>query len=219
MSQTIVYIDALNLYYRALRYTRHKWLNLEALSQAVLPGHSDVTLINYYYAPISGRTDASAPGRQNVYLRALKTTPVVHPFKGNFIAKKAWAGLVWPLEFRPLQRLEFIDPHPVVARVWKTEEKGSDVNLGSHLVRDAFQGKFQTAAILTNDTDLAEPIRIVVEECRLPVILMTPTNQPATSLVRYASDVRHIGPYLGPSQFPNPVIGAKGIAITKPPSW
>jgi hypothetical protein len=28
---------------------------------------------------------------------------------------------------------------PVVARVWKTEEKGSDVNLGVHLVRDGFK--------------------------------------------------------------------------------
>lgn len=32
MSRTIVYIDALNLYYRALRFTTHKWLNLEALA-------------------------------------------------------------------------------------------------------------------------------------------------------------------------------------------
>jgi NYN domain len=217
VSRTIVYVDALNLYYRALRYTGHKWLNLEALSQASLPGHCQIARINYYYAPVSGRTDAGAPGRQNVYLRALKTTPLVHPFKGNFIAKKAWAGLASPCEFRPRHWLAFIYPRPVVARVWKTEEKGSDVNLGSHLVRDAFQGKFETAAVLTNDTDLVEPIRIVVEECQLPVILMTPTNQPATSLLRYASDVRHIGPYLGPSQFPDPVTDRKGRAI--PPSW
>jgi NYN domain len=219
VSRTVVYVDALNLYYRALRFTSHKWLNLEALSQAVLPAHCQVVRINYYYAPVSGRTDAGAPGRQNVYLRALKTTPLVHPFKGNFIAKKAWAGLVSPREFRPAHWWALVYPRPVVVRVWKTEEKGSDVNLGAHLVRDAFQGKFDTAAVLTNDTDLVEPVRIVVEECRLPVILMTPTNQPATSLLRYASNVRHIGPYLGPSQFPNPIMDAKGRAITKPPSW
>jgi hypothetical protein len=106
-----------------------------------------------------------------------------------------------------------------VARVWKTEEKGSDVNLGAHLVRDAFQKKFEMAAILTNDTDLVEPIRIVVEELNLPIILLTPVNKPATSLVKYAADVRHIGPYLGPCQFPNPVINAKGAKIHKPKSW
>jgi hypothetical protein len=65
MSRTIVYIDALNLYYRALRYTPHKWLNLQRLATSSLPRACKITAINYYYAPVSGRTDAGAPGRQS----------------------------------------------------------------------------------------------------------------------------------------------------------
>jgi hypothetical protein len=219
VSRTIVYVDALNLYYRALRFTAYKWLNLEALATASLPATCNILAVNYYYAPVSGRTDAGAPGRQNVYLRVLKTLPLVHPYQGNFLANKVWAGLTNPMEQRPRHWLRFIYPKPVVVRVWKTEEKGSDVNFGAHLVRDAFQGKFDTAAVLTNDTDLVEPVRIVVQECKLPVILLTPVNQPAKSLIRFATQVRHIGPYLGPSQFPNPVTNAKGQQIHKPPSW
>ncbi len=219
MSRTIVYVDALNLYYRALRFTTHKWLNLEDLAAASLPATCNVIAINYYYAPVSGRTDPDAPRRQNVYLRALKTLPLVSTYQGNFLANQVWAGLTNPLEFRPRRWFAFIYPRPIVARVWKTEEKGSDVNLGAHLVRDAFQGKFDTAAVLTNDTDLVEPVRIVAQECRLPVILLAPVNKPATSLIKYATNVRHIRPYLGPSQFPNPVINAKGEQIHKPPTW
>ena len=63
-----------------------------------------------------------------------------------------------PQIFRPISATHAA-PTPVVAYVWKTEEKGSDVNLGAHLVRDAFLKKFDIAAVLTNDTDLAEPIR------------------------------------------------------------
>lgn len=181
MSRTIVYIDALNLYYRALRGTAHKWLNLQALARASLPATCDIIRINYYYAPVTGRTDPDSPRRQNVYLRALKTLSIVSTYQGNFLANRVWAGLVRPVEFRPRQWFAFIYPRPVVARIWKTEEKGSDVNLGVHLVRDAFQSKFDTAAILTNDTDLTEPVRIVVEECKLPVILLTPVNKPAAS--------------------------------------
>jgi len=173
MSRTIVYIDALNLYYRALRFTTHKWLDLQALATATLPATSNIVAINYYYAPVSGRTDADAPSRQNVYLRALKTLPLVSTYKGNFIAKQVWAGLVRPPEFRPRHWLAFIYPRPVVVRVWKTEEMGSDVNLGVHLVRDAFQNKFDTAAVLTNDTDLVEPVRIVVNEMQ---VAGNPTN-------------------------------------------
>ncbi|MGU9560672.1 NYN domain-containing protein, partial [Lactiplantibacillus pentosus] len=76
--------------------------------------------------------------------------------------------------------------------VWKTEEKGSDVNLGVHLVRDAFQGKFEQAAVLTNDTDLVEAIRIVTQDVGLPVTLLAPNSQPSASLQAVATSMRHI---------------------------
>ena len=68
---------------------------------------------------------------------------------------------------------------PRFARVVKIEEKGSDVNLGAHLVRDAFAGAFQHAAVITNDTDLREPIRIVAQEAKLPITLLSPVSKPA----------------------------------------
>ena len=219
MSRTIVYVDALNLYYRALRFTTLKWLNIVTQAQLSLPATCSIVAINYYYAPVSGRTDPGAPNRQRVYLRALKTLPLVSTYQGNFIATRVWAGLIHPIEFRPAHWLKFIYPKPIVTRVWKTEEKGSDVNLGAHLVRDAFQKRFETAAVLTNDTDLVEPVRIVTTEARLRVILLSPVNTPATSLVKHATSVRHIKPYLGPSQFPGILVDARGRQIHKPPGW
>jgi hypothetical protein len=218
MTQTIVYIDALNLYYRALKRTSHKWLNLEALVHASLPSTCKIIGINYYTADVSGRVDSQAPNRQHAYLRALKSLPLVSIYKGNFSTNQIWAGLVQPPDFRP----PFIVPTgavPNVAFVWKTEEKGSDVNLGAHLVRDAFQKRFETAAVLTDDTDLTEPIRIVAQELRMPVVLLTPTNRPGKSLTIHCVDVRHIAPYLGPSQFPNPVVLPNGKRVAKPSSW
>ena len=129
-----------------------------------------------------------------------------------------WAGLVQPADFRPQITLP-PGQVPVVAYVWKTEEKGSDVNLGAHLVRDAFQKKFETAAVLTDDTDLAEPIRIVGQELGMRVILLTPTNRPGKSLTRHVVDIRHIGPYLGPCQLPNSVTLPNGKKAVKPAKW
>jgi len=123
-----------------------------------------------------------------------------------------------PPEFRP----PFVLPAgatPAVAYVWKTEEKGSDVNLATHLVRDAFTGAFDEAAILTDDTDLVEPVRIVTREVGLPVTLLTPSNKPADGLMRVASHVRHITPYLGACHLPDPVILPNGKIVPKPPHW
>jgi hypothetical protein len=136
------------------------------------------------------------------------------------MTNKKWAGLAPPIpRFQPTPTVVTIAPAPVVAWVWKTEEKGSDVNLGVHLVRDAFKGEFETAAVLTNDTDLCEPIRIVRDEVGLPVILLSPVAQPHTSLVNLVASVRHIGPYIGPCQLPRPVVEADGTQIHPPAGW
>jgi hypothetical protein len=124
--------------------------------------------------------------------------------------------LVQPLAFLPPGPTPY--PGPDFARVVKTEEKGSDVNLGVHLVRDAFLGAFDGAAVITNDTDLTEPLRIVASDLKLPITLLTPVDRPAENLKKLATDVRHLRPYLGVSQFPDPVIGPKG-PIAKPAGW
>jgi hypothetical protein len=218
VARTIVYIDGFNLYYRALRSTSHKWLDIEAMSVAALPRTCTVERVNYYTAHISGRVDPSAPRRQHAYLRAIATLPRVAIHYGNFLITQKWAGLVQPPAFRPPITLA-PGATPQVAYVWKTEEKGSDVNLGVHLVRDAFRGVFEHAAVLTNDTDLVEPIRIVTEELGLPVTLLTPIAKPATSLAKVASSIRHIQSYIGPCQLPDqiPLPGKK--PISKPVEW
>lgn len=216
--RTIVYIDGFNLYYRALRDTAHKWLDIQALCHATMPRDADILQVNYYTARVSGRVDPGAPVRQHAYLRALETLPLVTLHFGNFLAKPKWAGLVQPPEFRPEHQL----PDGVVlsvAKVWRTEEKGSDVNLGVHLVRDAALGKMDQAAILTNDTDLVEPLRITKDEFGIRTILLTPVSRPATSLQRVSTSVRHVDTYLGPCQLPDTITASNGRVIRKPEGW
>lgn len=195
-------------------------MNIAALSEAVLPASNQITAINYYTARVSGRVDPTAPARQHAYLRALESLPLVSIHYGNFLTGQKWAGLVQPPQFRPVCAFPPGVAAPHVAYVWKTEEKGSDVNLGVHLVWDAFTHAFDEAAVLTNDTDLVEPIRIVTQETGLPVTLLTPEpRRLAASLVAVSSHVRHIQPYLGPCVFPDPVKLANGKTVAKPAGW
>lgn len=85
MTKTIVYIDSFNLYYRAVRRTPHKWLDIAALSKAVLPTPNVILRVNYYTAHISGRVDPDAPKRQHLYLRAIDADPLVHIHYGAFM--------------------------------------------------------------------------------------------------------------------------------------
>ncbi len=109
---------------------------------------------------------------------------------------------------------------PRVAWVHKTEEKGSDVNLGVHLVHDAWRGQFDEAFVVSNDTDLVEPIRIVVQELGKKVGVIFPVISPAASLVRIAASTQILqSTQLHACQFPDPVIDGKGNPIPKPSSW
>ena len=218
VANTIVYIDGLNLYYRVLKGTTHKWLDLEAFCHALLPPPAKIVRINFYTARVSSKVDATAPAKQQAYLSALETLPLVRIHLSEFTVKEKWAKLVQPPTFKPSGTLGAGDA-PIVAKIVKTEEKGSDVKLGAHLVRDAFTDAFEEAAILTNDTDLEEPIRIVTEERRKRVTLISPVRRPAVSLVRYATHLRHIGHRASACQFPDTITGADGHLIHKPPDW
>ena len=50
--RTCVYIDGFNLYYRALRGTPHRWLDLAAMARAALAADHAVEKIKYYTAHV-----------------------------------------------------------------------------------------------------------------------------------------------------------------------
>jgi len=99
------------------------------------------------------------------------------------------------------------------------EEKGSDVNLAAHLLNDAWKGLFDAALVISNDTDLCTPIRMVSQEIGLPVYVACPDrNHPLSpDLAAVATHVRHIRPsMLIHAQFPDPVAA---VGETKPVEW
>lgn len=68
------------------------------------------------------------------------------------------------------------------------EEKGSDVNLASHLIHDGWSGQYDVAVLVSNDSDLEEPMRIVTQELRKPIGLVCPHDgKPVVHLARHAT--------------------------------
>jgi uncharacterized LabA/DUF88 family protein len=217
--RTILYVDGFNLYFRLLA-TRPsvKWLNIRTLAETLLNPTNTIVAVKYYTARVSGRLDPDGPARQQVYLDALATVPEISVHMGNFLLSERFAGLVRPPEFRP--RITLPAPWPDVVKVIKVEEKGSDVNLACHLLLDAFQNNYDVAAVISNDSDLVEPIRIVTQVLGKPVGLLSPVPNPTPDLRRVSSFIRRISVSdLVASQFPNPIVRADGSEIIKPLLW
>ena len=236
MAGTHFYVDGLNLYYGALRGTPHKWLDLRLLARALLP-YDELGLVRYFTANVKPQFPGDrAHERQNAYLRALAACPEVVVVKAHFrndVRRRALAvdesgGNPFLPPLRPGDVLrDMLDDGmarsengAVLASVRTPEEKGSDVSLGAHLVRDALTGRCDKAIVVTNDSDLTEPIRMAVEE-GVPVGVANP-HRGATSrrLLQVASfEVPFRHRVVADCQLPTPVVTGTGRQVHKPREW
>ncbi len=162
--RTIAYVDGFNLYFGALRKTPHRWLNLQRLIELHLKPQNQLVGIKYFTAKLNQRpNDPDAPARQEMYLRALATLPNLEIALGHFLTKNV--------------RMLLANPTPgqsPTVEVVKTEEKGSDVNLAVQLVHDAHLNRFDCAVIVSGDSDLLMPVKIVRDELTKVVGVLNP---------------------------------------------
>lgn len=200
-----VYIDAFNLYYGSLKGTPYKWLDLNKMSQLLFP-ESEINKIKYFTARVIARPhDPNQPTRQKFYLRALETLPNLEIIEGQFLVSYPRMSLA----NNPSQRVKVV----------KTEEKGSDVNMAVHLLNDGYKKDFDSAVLITNDSDLVEAIKLVQNELNLKVGIANSKRKPSYELSKQASFVKRIRTgLLRASQFPTTLSDKKG-AFHKPLSW
>ena len=206
--RTFVYVDGFNLYYGALKGTPWKWLDLPALFAKVLQPRHDILKVKYYTARVSGTlADQSKPQRQDVYLRALQRYRTeVEVYFGHFLSHAVRAPLAQPVG------------NMRTATVIKTEEKGSDVNLAVHLLNDGWLDAYDCAVVVSNDSDIAEAMRLVRQQHGKRIGLVTPGNRGASrQLLAHADFARRIRTGgLQQSQLPDPIPGTN---IRKPAKW
>jgi hypothetical protein len=211
-----VYVDGFNLYYGALKgRPAARWLDLVALSQLLRPDDT-VDAVRYFTARVKGEQDPTAPGRQKLYLAALMTLPSVSVHFGQF-------------RTHPVQ-MPLADPPPGksrTVRVLKTEEKGSDVNLATYLLLDGLDGLYESALVISDDSDLESPIREAGRRFGAVHVVSPrgPSTTPAGPKAPYV--MSHAGSSWTPleaslllaSQLPSPLTLPSGRTIHRPPSW
>jgi hypothetical protein len=229
--KTNVYVDGFNFYYGAAKHTHYKWTNLAALCTNVLPG-LNVHRLRYFTALVKPLpSDPQKRLRQEVYIRALETLPNLTVHYGHYLQSRISMPLAHPAATGP----RFAD-------VLKMEEKGSDVNIATYMLVGAFRGDCDQLVVVTNDSDLAEPVRIINRELKIPVGIFNPHTadtahrratltghpfqkpRPSVELKKVARFYREIssdgaGCHMAISQFPNELTDPNGRKIRKPATW
>lgn len=217
---TCIYIDGFNFYYGAVKDTDRKWVDFKSLFERILPRNHVIRSIKYFTARVSAtRDDPQKSNRQDRFIEALKAhIPEIEIHEGNFTTHKRWFNFSnhWGDQLRSNDFL--------AARVDETKEKGSDVKLAVHLVNDAHIGSYGCFGVVSNDSDLAEAMKIVKGMPGTEVILLTP---PRFSKTRSALLKTHShkawkikSSHLAECQLPDPVVDrTTGKAYPKPLGW
>lgn len=200
-----VYVDGLNLYY-GLDYPdwrQYHWLDLRRLSERLLRPGQRLAMVRYFTArfyPQAG--DSDKPLHQDAYLKALATLPDLTIQYGHHLPK-------------PRKCLQ-------CGASWTSfEEKMTDVNIAIALLRDAMQDAFDTAIIISADSDLIGPIDAVFHSCPAKrIVVAFPPNRYSRDLESRATAAFTLWPgTIARSQFPAYIIDANGYPIRKPARW
>lgn len=201
------YVDGFNLYHaidalcRISRGTKDhlKWLDLYALiGKFIDPNVHQIEAINYFSAYMTWNTSREARHRE--YVKAL-TNAGVHIVLGRFKEKDAYCKTC---------------KSTYMAR----EEKESDVNIATHLISDAYEDKFDQAILLSNDSDLLGPMKLI--RAKFPKkkikIIAPPARMHSKELWALATHRAKIDEmHLEKSLFPETKINGDGTVVFKRP--
>ncbi|HVX23523.1 MAG TPA: NYN domain-containing protein [Acidimicrobiales bacterium] len=146
-----------------------------------------VERIVYCTARVSGVVSPASQSDQDTYLKALVATGSVDLIEYGYYSatvKKALLAVEdgksrrpkvvtsqWPVKVRDGVHAAVPDAKFMVSYL-NLEEKGSDVNVASHLLADVFNGEVEAAVVISNDSDLALPLKMARQ--RVPVGLVNP---------------------------------------------
>jgi uncharacterized LabA/DUF88 family protein len=205
-----IYIDGFNLYHGGCGLCGShapgwRWLDLMSLCTAVVSRQplwvgAEVVRLVYCTTRVSGATDPKGQQHQYAYLQALQQTAGLHIEYGYFMENLKRAPLAtedpvnghplltesrWPVMVQDsagvdVRRARFI------VQYLRREEKGSDVNVATHLLLDTVENQIDGAVVVSNDSDLRLPIQEV--KTRIPVGLVNPGQRRMAGALRLPAD-------------------------------
>ncbi len=201
INRVSVYVDGFNLYFGMMEggFSNCKWLDISKLVKSCLSANQKLTDIKYFTSRVTN--NPAKQKRQTLYLEALYTTEIKIIY-GLYKSKDIECnncGHIWQI----------------------SNEKMTDVNIATHLLLDAFNDKFDTAILISGDSDLVPPIQAVHNHFPAKSIsVFFPPARHNNSVAAAAKGSMILGrKKLNDNQFPIEIQKKDGYKISKPAEW
>jgi uncharacterized LabA/DUF88 family protein len=203
VARVAVYVDGFNLYFglKSKFGRRYLWLDLQRLARSLLKPGQTLTQVTYFTARVRDKPESLQ--RQADYLDALVAhSPLVTVVDGRFQAKDRrcnGCGDTWVV----------------------FEEKETDVNIAIALVEDAVLDRYDTALLLSADSDLCPAVR-ATKRLRPDkrIVAAFPPKRHSADLSRAVDGffpIRH--DKIIKAQLPAAVTAGDGVVLRRPKYW
>jgi uncharacterized LabA/DUF88 family protein len=211
--RTFCYVDGFNLYYglRESGFRRYMWLNIREMAARLVRSPFLLERTKYFTARISGKHPDDGPAdeirreerrkRQTLYLDALSTLAAFEIHEGHYLLKRDYC-----------RRCK--------ADFYRAEEKMTDVRIATELLTDAFLDRFDSAVIVSGDSDLVPPILSIREHFpHKPIVVAFPPSRGSDDLRQAATACMNVWQAtLDRCQLPDEVHAGK-LILRRPPEW
>jgi hypothetical protein len=203
MDRVVAYIDGFNLYFglKASHGRKCLWLDLQALVESLLLPVQELAEVKYFTARL--RDDPDGGRRQSTYLDALVShCRKVRRVEGRFQEKNRGCRICG-------------------ARWISCEEKETDVNISVALIEDAVRDRYDTALLISGDTDLRPAIASALRlQPHKRVLVAFPPNRFSARLIKAVDAYIRIGlDKVRNAQLPPSVVTAGGVVLERPGDW
>ena len=201
MERVLGFVDGFNLYFglREAGYQRFLWLDVSRMVANLCKPRQTCLGVNYFTARING------PGpkhdRQKALLEAYETLADCKVHFGVYQSNSVTCASCG-------------------VRRTQSSEKMTDVNIAVEMLSAAALNQFDTALLVSADSDLAPAVQKTIQLFKKRVVVAFPPKRSSYRLSTLASGYFYISrSHLAKSQLPETVTRPDGFALQRPSSW
>ena len=212
--RVITYIDGYNLYFGIrekihirdskgatpnMHWKRYLWLDVVKLSESLLRPSQVLIRTKYFTSRIRGNPQKEA--RQSLFLDAISVLPNIKLYFGTFQPDPKRCANCGHVAYHP-------------------QEKKTDVNIATQILNDAIHNNFDTAILVSADSDQVPTVQMTRQVFKKKVIVAFPPKRISAELQSVANFTYPLGESkFRQSLLPDKVQLPSGRVLACPAKW
>ena len=234
MDRVIFFVDGFNLYHSLIscskedpNHQNYKWLDLKKYLIQFLDPKKEILAGIYYFSafyPWSSShplmKDLNKEIRHRIFKQAIESTGV-KTFFGKFFKHYIHCPYFKENKCSLIKIIRNKICSSCPGKYEKPEEKQTDVDLGVTMLKLAVKNEYDTATLVSGDTDFIPAIKAIKELCPNKKIgVLFPFKRSNRHFLKFVDFQRKTNlEHVINSKFPNTIILANGTRLSCPPEW